>query len=339
MYILHKISALLIHLRNASSSSLLGDCFLERTRMILIQGSSGAGKSKFVQALCAAIAAGIEFLGIRPSSALRVMLLQAEDSVDDLAESFQGFCKFTLNDDPEAIQRVAENLTVVSVYGRSGSDFLKWVDTMCETHKPDVLVLDPLLAFMGCDMVDQKAVTEFLRGNLQPILMKHNCGCIAVHHKRKGKKGDGPDIDQSLGSMEFAAFARGIISLDASEKRPQELTVRVPKRHRQLGWLKENGELTDEKYLMKGEDGVYFTEVAGFDLPETNVGGRPSRVDVGTIANFIHAERAKGANGDTLVETVAKTFNYSMKQAKRYVSATPAEAKDAPREVQTEFPF
>lgn len=339
MQIFHSIADLLAHRRNATANSLLGDCFLERGRMILIQGSSGAGKSKFAQAVAGSAAAGFDFLDMRPCGPLKVLFFQAEDSVEDLAESIQGFCKHTLLGDQPAIQRMTENLTIASVFGLSGALFLEWVDAMCEANKPDVIVLDPLLAFLGCDMVDQKAVTTFLRSLLHPILIKHNCGCIAVHHKRKGKKGDSPDIDQSLGSMEFAAFARGIISLDVSEGRHRELTVKVVKRQRQLGWTKSSGEPTDEKFLLKGVDGVYFTEVAAFDLPEVKVGGRPSRVDVGIIANFIHTERAKGATDEALVASVATKFSYSTKQAKRYVSETPAEAAAGPREVQTEFPF
>lgn len=329
MHFYHSVSSLLNYTRNSSGNFLLGDGFLERGNAIMIQGSSGAGKSKTTQAWAGSFAAGIEFLGVRPTAPLNVLYIQAEDTVDDLAESMQGFSKHTLNSEDDLVEQLEKNLTIVTVVGQSGDEFLAWVDKACDLHKPDILVVDPLLAFIGCDLVDQKAVTRFLRSQLQPILIRHNCGFIGVHHKRK--KSDGPDIDQSLGSMEFSAFFRGIISINVPETRHQEMTIKVAKRQRQMGWRDEAGRPTDTKYVLKGDDGIYFTEVSGFEASTPKTGGRPRRVNAAVVANFIRAEQSKGAADTDVADRVAKQFNYSPKQAKRYV----AEVK----ETQTEFKF
>jgi len=337
MHFYNPVRDLLKHMRNANDSSLIGDCFLERGNSLIFLGAPGAGKSKSAQALCGSLATGTAFVDMKPARALRVLYVQAEDTIDDLAESFQGFVKHTLDGDKDSIELLEKNLTIVTVVGHSGPEFLEWLEKACERHKPDVVVVDPLLAFIGCDLVDQKSVTRFLRGLLHPILIKHNCGFIGVHHKRKGEEGS--ELDQGLGSTEFSAFFRGAISLSVSKARHQELTMKVVKRQRQLGWTDADGNPTDTKYLLKGQDGVYFTEVSGFEPSSVKLGGRPRKNSEADIVNFIRGERAKGASEDALVESVAKKFSYSAKQAKRYVSATPAEIQDASREVQTEFPF
>ena len=288
----------------------------------MFHGPSGAGKSKVIQGVAGCLATGIEFIDIYPNAAYKVLYIQAEDTVDDLAESFQGYAKHNLGSDATAIKALEDNLTVVTVVGKDGYEFIQLVDRLCDKHKPDVLIIDPLLAFIGCDVVDQKAVTKFLRGYLRPLLMKHNCGFIGVHHSRKDK--GGPSIDQAIGAMEFSAFFRGMIALVVREEHHREVTLKVVKRQRQLEWTDEEGAPTDTKFILKANDGVYFTEVTGFSLGETKTGGRPTKANRSDVINFIKSERAKGINDAAVVARVREVFKYSAKQAKRYVDDVPA---------------
>jgi RecA-family ATPase len=321
MHLYHPVIQLLKHRRNQGNSSIIGDCFLERGSSMMLVGSSGAGKSKSAQALAAALATGSEFVGIRPNGEFRVLYIQTEDTVDDMAESFQGYAAHDLENDEALVKILNENLTVMTVVGTDGLDFLRLVDELCEKHTPDVVIVDPLLAFIGCDVVDQRAVTTFLRGNLRPILLKHNCGFIGVHHSRKDK--GGPGIDQAIGAMEFAAFFRGVINLIVKEDRHREVTLKAVKRQRQLGWVDAQGSRTDTKYMLKAEDGVYFTEVSDFAPGAKRLrAGRRPKADLSKVADFIKGARSAGVADKVIVEGVAKEFGYCKKQAQRHVQAT-----------------
>jgi RecA-family ATPase len=318
--IAHSIKDLLKHVRNAGKQSIIGDGFLERGCAVMLVGASGSGKSKGAQAMAAALATGTTFAGIEPNGEFKVLYLQSEDTEDDLAESVRGYVAHDLGNDPDVVDVLDENLKILTVVGADGAEFLRHVDTLCENHAPDVLVIDPLIAFIGCDLVDQKAVTQFLRKQLKPILMKHKCGCIAVHHARKDK--GGPAIDQAIGAMEFAAFFRGMIHLGVREDRYREVTLKVVKRQTKLGWKDGLGNSTDAKYLLKGEDGVYFTEVSGFEPGDSPVaGGRPPKANKKEVAAFVLASRSTEPDEKKLVSMVADKFGYSTKQATRLVRA------------------
>src|SRR5208282_5232801 len=115
----------------------------------------------------------------------------------------------------------------------------------------------------------------------------------------------GPAIDQAIGAMEFAAFFRGMIHLGVREDRHREVTLKVVKRQTKLGWKDEHGHSTDCKYLLKGEDGVYFTEVSGFEPGDAPIGGRPPMADKAEVAAFIQTARATESDEKKLVAMVA----------------------------------
>ena len=151
-----KVSALLTHVRNSDNLSIIGNGFLNRGSTVLLVGPSGSGKSKTAQAQCCALSTGMPFVGITPNGAFRVLYIQAEDTVDDLAESLQGYLKHDLRGDPAKRKLLEENLTVVTLVAEDGADFIARLDQLCEEHEPDVVVVDPLLAYLGCDVVDQR---------------------------------------------------------------------------------------------------------------------------------------------------------------------------------------
>ena len=99
----YSIQALLKHLPNQNNDSLIGNGFLNRKGSTLIVGPAGVGKSKFAHHLAYCMALGLDFVGIKINAKTRVLLIQAEDVLDDLAESVQGFVKHTINSDPKGI--------------------------------------------------------------------------------------------------------------------------------------------------------------------------------------------------------------------------------------------
>jgi energy-coupling factor transporter ATP-binding protein EcfA2 len=317
----HSFKALMAHRRNQNLASILNDCWLTRGGSAMIVGPSGSGKTKFKDALACALASGQEFCGFKPNRSFKVLSIQAEDTEEDIAESYQGYASSELDNDPDEIEKIEDNLFAVTLVGDDGMEFSRQVDILCTKHKPDVVVIDPLLAYLGCDVVDQKGVTTFLRKWMHPIMVKHNCGWIAVHHSRKGEKG-GPALDKAIGSMEFNAFFRGVVDISFKDERPGDLTVRVVKRQRQMGWVDDLGQPTESKYVTKGKTSVSFTEVASFGPAATPVTkGRPPKANPADVAQFIEETRKTETDEQKVIRLVAEKFRYSDKQAGRIVKA------------------
>jgi hypothetical protein len=306
------------------NDSLIGKSFLTPAGSLLVVGSAGVGKSKYVQHLACSMALGRDFLGMRIHRKLRVLYVQAEDVIDDLAESLQGFVKHTAGGDPKAVKDLIANLTMATVVGPTGEDFIGLIEAMCDTHHPHVVVIDPLLAFMGCDLVDQGAITQFLRVRLAQLARKRNCGLICAHHARKDK-GTGSTIERAFGGMEFSAFFRGIIDLSSDPKDYRQVTMKVVKRQRQLGLTDAAGRSIDTVNLKMGHDAVYWTVNAQWTPADLEPkGGRPPKTAKAAVDETVAAAKAAGMTESKVIETVAEKHGYSKKQAGRLVKATKA---------------
>jgi hypothetical protein len=314
----YSIQALLKHLPNQNKDSILGNGFLSRKGSTLIVGPAGVGKSKFAHHLAYCMALGLDFLGIKVNAKTRVLLIQAEDVLDDLAESVQGFVKHTIKSDPKGVADLESNLHMATVEMVVGTEFTKVVDQLCEETKPDVLIIDPLVAYMGCDLVDQGAVTSFLRHDLASVVRKHNCALICVHHARRDK--GGPMVDRAYGGMEFSAFFRGILDLSGDPKDYRSVRVKVTKRQRQLGLKDGLGQPTDSIEVKMGKDAVYWTVSDQYPgVVSSSAGGRNPKVAPEEVARVITDAKARGAAEKEIVSEVAEKLGYSRKQAGRLV--------------------
>ena len=107
-------------------------------------------------------------------------------------------------------------VSVASVDDCSGRDFFVRLERLIRDWQPDIVILDPLLAFVGGDLSRQEVAADFLRHRLNPILHRAGIACLIVHHTgkpvRDGK--EGPHQDYSgLGSSELSNWARAICNL------------------------------------------------------------------------------------------------------------------------------
>jgi RecA-family ATPase len=166
------VSQLARYKPNANDDFLIGAGFLNRGGSMLLTGEPGGGKSKCIQHAMFSFALGSPFLGFKPVRALKVLYIQNEDTMDDMHESLMGFVqqhglsKADLN-------LINDNCVLVHASGLSGEEFVLEVRHAVEKHKPDIVITDPLLAFIGCDLTDQVGVTTFLRDGMAPLLQTH----------------------------------------------------------------------------------------------------------------------------------------------------------------------
>ena len=186
-------------------------------KILLLVGATGLGKSSLAMQLMIKWGLGQPVFGLEPARPIKSLLIQAENDDGDLAEmKFGVFNGLNLT---EAEQVAAsKNILVYQESSKTGGDLCSEVlDPLLKENKPDLLWLDPALAYIGGDMNSQKDVGKFLRNDLAPLLKKHNCGGVIIHHTNKVTKDPEKQMTDvsylGAGSAEWINFCRGMLAL------------------------------------------------------------------------------------------------------------------------------
>lgn len=202
----------------ADPDALLGSRYLGRGGGMVLSGPSGLGKSVLSIQLAMLFAAGIPAFGLRPQGALRVLVVQAEDDAGDVAEAVQGVNRaYALTKEQRAL--IGKHLRVLRWTDATGELFVARLLGEWSRAPFDLVVINPLFSFGGCDLADAAAVGNFLRHLLNPVLFRTRSGSIVVHHTKKpsadpNQQGSDETAAYDLfGSAEITNWARATISM------------------------------------------------------------------------------------------------------------------------------
>jgi hypothetical protein len=224
--------------------------YLCRGAGLLLVGQSGQGKSSLGMQFGVCWSLGRDCFGIRPVRSLKVLLVQAENDEADLFEMFDGICAGL---ELGAAERKAAGAGIFFVCedSRAGTDFLNVLKVLVKKHRPDLLIIDPALAYVGGDTKDAEIVGAFLRRGLNPILHAFGCAALVVHHTTKAK-GEGNQSTHDFlyagaGSMEFTNWARAVLALETMEDGC--FCLHAPKRGFRLGWADNDGQPTCDRHI------------------------------------------------------------------------------------------
>ena len=257
-----------------ADDELLKDRYLCRGSGLLMVGQTGIGKSSLVLQCAILWSLGKAAFGIRPASPLSIILIQAENDDGDVAEVRDGiFAGLGLS--PENAALAGERIKVVREDERVGLEFCALLESFIAEHHPDLAIIDPVLAFLGGDASSQRDVSGFLRGGLNPILRRHGCGAILVHHtnkpaaeKKKDTWSGGDFAYLGSGSAEWANWARAVITLRATGGHDY-FELGLGKRGPRVGWKHEDGVTT--RYAARlahgqGDGKIYWREVSEIEV-------------------------------------------------------------------------
>lgn len=235
-------------------ATLLENRALERGQGAIVFGPAGCGKSTAGFQMCACWSAGIAGVHIAPPRPLRIVILQTEDSQNDLREYCAGIFSqrcFTA----ERIALVKQNLVVMEpVAGGSPGYLRQLLDDAATRFKPDLISLNPLLAFCAADYT--RELGSILYQVIDPVIKTHHIGFFGVHHTTKpiykDTSGYGAYDYQYLaaGDARIANWPRLSIQIDPVATNPV-LTAcfRITKRWQRIAWVNAKGEPTRERYL------------------------------------------------------------------------------------------
>jgi hypothetical protein len=105
----------------------------------------------------------------------------------------------------------------------------------------DLLWINPYTAYLGADIKDDGENTRFLRNGLNPILTKHECGVIILHHTPKTNFRDTTNWKPSewmysgAGAAVLTNWARAYLAIDPCEE-PGVYKFIAAKRGKRIGW-------------------------------------------------------------------------------------------------------
>lgn len=261
-------------------SILLGDRFLCRHGFALLAGPTGVGKSSLTMQFAVGWALGIPTLGIQPKRPLRILLVQGENDEGDLAEQRDGvFAGMNLSQAERATLKT--QLTFLSENEATGPALFSLLSKELTANPRDLIILDPVFSYIGGSAKEQEAVSPFLRNMLNPMLKKHNCAGLIVHHTNKppkpAERGKVTALDLAYvmsGSAEWANAPRAVLAL-VPHKSGKFYELAAPKRGKRLGWRDHEGKRSISKVIAHSSRGICWREVASQEINELEGEGQP----------------------------------------------------------------
>lgn len=279
----------------------------------ILYGESGLGKSSLLAQLLIGWSLGSTVLGIRPMRPVRSLLVQAENDLGDLSEMLRGVTMgmdITEQKDLEVINASVRIMTEACV---SGADkVMAYLRPLMDGFRPDLLVIDPLFAFLGGNASDQEVASPFIRNMLMPLAAEYGCAILLVHHTNKpGANGRQASF---AGSQEWENAARMTMSLHSRDGGGATLEAR--KRGPRLGWVDAAGERTTKKSIRYSsefitwlEDRSPADEVVSSDRELVllrHLAGHPGRHSIPKLSKTL--AKALGAEGQSTIERLLGTL-------------------------------
>jgi hypothetical protein len=243
-------------------AALMGKRYLCRTGAVVIAAPSGMGKSVLAAQLGGCASLGRPFFGLQMAFPMRVLYVQAEDDVGDVAEAVQGFVgEYGIVG--EELAQLRQRMRIVRWNDAAGERFLARLRAEYRAHPFDLVIINPLFSFCGCGVSDQEKMSAFLRNGLNPILNETGAACALIHHTNKPKEDEKPGKgDEELryemsGSGEITNWARAVISLKQVKAAGAHVyKMSFAKRGRRAGLVDAEGKPTTSVLLEHSTRGL-----------------------------------------------------------------------------------
>lgn len=265
-------------LRHDPASELLRDRFLCRHGSLLIVGNTGIGKSSLTTQMMMKWALGEGCFGITPTRPLKSLMIQGENDEQDLSEMRDGVSR-SLELSIDQTIAINANVLICHENGMVAESFVEEiVEPLVQRHQPDLVWIDPVFQYLGGDANQQDTVGRFLRQNIGPLLKRHDCAMVLVHHTAKPSKATQRNANPLLraydaaGSAEFSNWPRAVLSLQSTNAADTYRLV-AAKRGGRLGWRMPDGITRSYEKMLRHsrEPGtIFWQEAAVAGTPANN---------------------------------------------------------------------
>ncbi|NLF99508.1 MAG: AAA family ATPase [Lentisphaerae bacterium] len=253
---------------------------------------SGVGKSVLTVQAAICWSLGQPFFGICPVRPLKIVVIQAEDDREEVAE-FRNSVRhglttdFNFDDYDIRIALGMEDPATARVFfykavGKVGEAFVEELDILLETNPDvDLLIVNPFQSYFGGDCGRNADLSRFFRTQLDPVIKdaddlgRDRAGILFIHHTNKPP--NDKDLRAEWGNDEFAQYigaggaeivnwARAILSLMPSGV-PGVFRYICGKRWQRLDWVGLDGKPCRQKLIRHAENGcIYWRDATEEDV-------------------------------------------------------------------------
>lgn len=313
----------------------LGERWLCRGSSCLWVGPSGIGKSSLTMQAALTWAMQRPFVGIVPTRALKSLIVQAENDKGDMAEEIQGVAQ-GLGLSAEDLRNLEQMVQIRRVADKVGVAFCDWLRNEIKRFQPDMVWIDPLLAYFGGDINSQKDCAQFLRVMLNVIAEESGAIINLIHHTAKPSKDKSAFKNWTAsdyayigsGSSELTNWARAIVYLKPAK---ENFLLLLPKRGKRAGVKNVAGEIIDTKKglaLKHGTTGIwwdYADEPAPEPPPKPKY--RVKQPAAGLEERFKAAAEKHSGNMDAIMDALnlTKSQYYELRRELDKAPTTPEE--------------
>jgi hypothetical protein len=203
---------------------------LVRGDLSVLASTGGAGKTSLAVGMAISLASGSSLLGeqIWGSGPLTSLYINAEDSGIEMRRRALAFCQqhhitvldrlyIAGTDDLRVrglsfLRPAGQNSSVLDQAG------LEHLDNLLASLRPDLVVIDPLIALCGGGNVNDNAAMALVMREIKRLAIKFNCSILIVHHTRKGgEPGSAEAISGASAIKDLARCARMPVTMTTAE--------------------------------------------------------------------------------------------------------------------------
>lgn len=280
-------------------NALIGRRWLVRGGTTLWAGGSGYGKSALEMQLAIYWGCGRKCFGVGPYRPVRSLIVQAENDLGDMSEQFQGvMAGIAATNDldvDECKAMIERNVIVHRIVGKTGASFLALLDALIQDTRCDIVWIDPLFAFAGCDLVNAKETGRFLREGLFPIVVKRNVALQVLHHVGKPPR----DKDESVAPMTEIDYQYLGFGTSEIQNSFRAVNVVVPiagsnvfklvlsKRGERAGAKDVDGNYTRTLFMEHSKEGICWLQCEAPESTDTRKRGRPPEFKLADILDVM----------------------------------------------------
>ncbi len=177
--------------------------YVPRRKLTIIEGDPGVGKTHVSLAIATAVSLGHGLPGVAPADPANVLILSAEDGLGDTIRP-------RLDLMGADVTRMFAVEGPLSFGGDEGEEGLAFVEAEIQLHRPALVVLDPLVFYLGGG-VDLHRANEVrqVTARIAMLAEGYDCAILAVRHLTKG--GRERAIYRGIGSIDLTAAARSVL--------------------------------------------------------------------------------------------------------------------------------
>ncbi len=291
--------------------------FLEREHFCVVIGPSGVGKSVFTVQFSFFVGAGKNAFGIPVGPPLKVAVIQAEDNRNDVIEMTQMLPALGFSDSDLRLAR--QNALIVSINYLAGRQFLSALELNLATLRgsgfvADLVIINPLTAYLGGDETKPEVCTDFLRLGLNPILTRYRCGALILHHPPKTTHNSTDKFSyydwqyRGAGSAHITNAARATIGIEPTSTEGVFRFI-AGKRGERIGWESR------ETFWAHSKNGTLWIPASREEIAVAKSKTKQSEADIFDLVPTVDP-----ISQEALVEKAAAKKNIGRDRCRRFVA-------------------